>query len=152
VDIQKVIKEIKAQFKTFAKKAEAVLKVSADAGKQAFEVVTGNAQGLAEVQTSAAKDLVQVAKTSFEKAREAGLKEVAASPVDYLPVEGKDRVVAAAQDTYELLTETAEELAAVLKKGYKSIMAKLTQKPVTRKPAKRVARKPVSKKAAAAAA
>jgi hypothetical protein len=150
VDIQKVIKELRATLKSFAKKAEAVLKVSTDASKQAFEVVTGNAQALAEVQTSAAKDLVQVGRDSFEKAKEAGLKEVAAKPVDFLPVEGKDRVVTAAQDTYELLTDTADELTAVLKKAYKSILAKIQGKPVARKaPAKR---KPAAKKAAATAA
>ena len=151
MDIQKVIKELQATLKAFAKKAEAVLKVSGDAGKQAFEVVTGNAQALAEVQTAAAKDLVQVGRESFEKARDAGLKEIAAKPVDFLPVEGKDRVVSAAQDSFELLTDTAEELAAVVKKAYKSIIAKLQgKKPVARKaPAKR---KPAAKKAAAAAA
>ena len=151
MDIQKVIKELQATLKAFAKKAEAVLKVSGDASKQAFDVVTGNAQALAEVQTAAAKDLVQVGRDSFEKAREAGLKEIAAKPVDFLPVEGKDRVVTAAQDSFELLTDTAEELAAVVKKAYKSIIAKLQgKKPVARKaPAKR---KPAAKKAAAAAA
>jgi hypothetical protein len=151
VDIQKLIAELKAQFETLSKKAQGLFKVSADAGQKALVVVSDNAQALVKVETAAAKDVYEIAVASFNKAKTAGLKEIAAKPVDYLPSEGVDRVVAAAQETVELLTQAGEELVEVLQKGYKSVLAKLQgKKPAARKARRTTARK-ATKKAAAAA-
>jgi hypothetical protein len=153
MDIQKLIKQLKARVEALGKKAQSVFKVSADTSKKALTVVTDNAQALAEVQTTAAKDVYEVAVASFNTAKAAGLKEVAAKPVEFLPAEGKDLVVTAAKQTVELLTSTGEELLEVLQKGYKSIVTKLQAKKAVRKPAARrsTARKTTTKKAAAAA-
>jgi hypothetical protein len=150
VDIQKLINELKAQFETLSKKAQGLFKVSTDAGQKALVVVSDNAQALVKVETAAAKDVYEIAVASFNKAKAAGLKEVAAKPVDYLPSEGVDRVVSAAQETVELLTQAGEELVEVLQKGYKSVLAKLQgRKPAPRK--RRTTARKASKKAAAAA-
>ena len=150
MDIQKLIKQLKSRVEALTKKAQGVFKVSADTSKQALTVVTDNAQALAQVQTTAAKDVYEVAVASFNTAKAAGLKEVAAKPVEFFPAEGKDLVIAAAQETAELLTSAGEELLEVLQKGYKSIIAKLTKKPA---PARKstAKRKTTAKKATAAA-
>lgn len=149
MDIQKLIKDVQAQFKTLAKKAQDLFKVSANAGEQSLVVVTDNAQALAKVQTTAAKDVYEIALASFNKAKAAGLQKVAAKPVDYLPVEGGERIVAAAQETVELLTQAGEELVDVLQKGFKSIVNKLQgKKPAARKTTAK--RKTTARKAVAA--
>jgi hypothetical protein len=112
--------------------------------------VSDNAQALAQTQTSAAKDLVEVAKATVEKAREAGLQEVVRKPVDFLPAEGKDLVLAAAEETVDVLTKTSKELTAVFKRGYNSILVKIgAKKAPARKAVRRTVRK--AKKVAAAA-
>jgi hypothetical protein len=152
MDIQKLIKELKAQFETLSKKAQGLFKVSANTGQQALDVVADNAQALVKVETTAAKDVYEIAVASFNKAKTAGLQKVAAKPVDYLPSESVDRVIAAAQETVELLTQTGEELVEVLQKGYKSVLAKLQgKKPAARKSKRTTTRKTSTKKAAAAA-
>ncbi|MGH8562474.1 MAG: hypothetical protein ACRES4_10955, partial [Nevskiales bacterium] len=98
MDIQKLINELKAQFETLSKKAQGLFKVSANAGQQSLVVVSDNAQALVKVQTAAAKDVYEIALASFNKAKTAGLQKVAAKPVDYLPSEGAERIVAAAQE------------------------------------------------------
>lgn len=151
MDIQKLIKDLQAQFKSLSKKAQGLFKVSTDAGQKALDVVSDNAQALVKVETTAAKDVYEIAVASFNKARADGIKEVAAKPVDYLPSEGFDRVVAAAQETFELLTQTGEELVEVLQKGYKNALAKLQgKKPAPRKTKRTTARR-TTKKAAATA-
>lgn len=152
MDIQKLINELKAQFETLTKKAQGLFKVSADAGQQSLVVVSDNAQALVKVQTAAAKDVYEIAVASFNKAKTAGLQKVAAKPVDYLPAEGAERIVAAAQETVELLTQAGEELVDVLQKGYKSVLAKLQgKKPAARKAKRTTARKATARKATAAA-
>lgn len=142
MNIQKLIDEVKSQFETFAKKAQGLFKVSANVGQQTLVVVSDNAQALAKVETTAAKDLYEIVLASFNKAKTAGLQKVAAKPVDYLPSEGGERIVAAAQETVELLTQAGEELVDVLQKGFKSIVNKLQgKKPAVKKTAKRVVRK-----------
>lgn len=150
--IQKLINELKAQFETLSKKAQGLFKVSADAGQQALVVVSDNAQALVKVETAAAKDVYELAVASFNKAKAAGLQKVAAKPVAYLPSEGADRIVAAAQETVELLTQAGEELVDVLQKGYKSVLAKLQgKKPAARKAKRTTARKTTARKASVAA-
>ncbi|MGH8457813.1 MAG: hypothetical protein ACRESV_00570 [Nevskiales bacterium] len=152
MDIQKLINELKAQFETLSKKAQGLFKVSANAGQQSLVVVSDNAQALVKVQTAAAKDVYEIALASFNKAKTAGLQKVAAKPVDYLPSEGAERIVAAAQETVELLTQAGEELVDVLRKGYKSVLAKLQgKKPAARKAKRTTVRKTTAKKATAAA-
>lgn len=152
MDIQKLINELKAQFETLSKKAQGMFKVSADAGQQALVVVTDNAQALVKVETTAAKDVYEIAVASFNKAKTAGLQKVAAKPAAYLPSEGADRIIAAAQETVELLTQAGEELVEVLQKGYKGVLAKLQgKKPVAKKAKRTTARRTTARKATAAA-
>lgn len=138
MDINEIVKDAQDRVEALRKQAKDVVDAALAANKQAVKVVTTTATKLADTETAAAKDLLEVAKASFEKARTAGIKEVAAAPADYIP-EGKDRAIKAYEDTVKLLSKGQGDLVKAAKKGRDGV-----QKAVAGK-------KPVAKKAATAA-
>jgi hypothetical protein len=149
---EKVSKEAQARYETVSKQAQGVLNTSKGAAKKAADLVKKNAKKVADTNQGVAKNLVEGAKISFSKAREAGLKEVVAKPAEFLP-EGKDQVVKAYNDTLSTLSQTRDGLQKLLKKSAEQIKVTVAGKPVVKAAAKKApaARKPAAKKAAPAA-
>ena len=139
MDINAIIKDAQARVEKLSQQAKNVADAAIDANKKALDVVTTTAQKLADTETAAAKDLYAVAKASFEKARSAGIKEVATKPAEFLP--SADRAVKAYEDTIKLLSKGQDDLVKAAKKGRDNVQAAVTGKPVAVKKATTAAKK-----------
>ncbi|MDT0635238.1 hypothetical protein [Spectribacter hydrogenoxidans] len=146
--IQDMIKDVAARVDRARKPYQDALNTYVDVQKKAFKVVTGGARTLARTEIQAAKDVFSAARSSFEKARTDGVRQVANQPQAYLP-EGRDRLVSAYKDTLDLIVKTSNELTDVMADGYKKVLKSLNGKPAAKKkaPAKKPARKTAAKRA-----
>ena len=152
--VQTIVNDVKGRVEPLVAKGQEVVTVSVDALLKANDVVVDGVQTVVKTQIEAGKDLFATLQTSFEKAKSAGLKAVAAAPIDYLP-DGRERVVSAYNDTVTTVSKTSGEVVKIVKKGYASVSAKLSGATVARKaPAKKVAAKkaPAKKRATKKAA
>lgn len=113
--LQSVVNDLKTRVDTLASQGQEVAKGLPDTFKQANEVLVSGVQTLVKTETETAKDLLAVAKASFEKARTDGLKAVAADPISYLPAKGK--FISAFNETVELVSKTGDELYKTFKTG-----------------------------------
>ena len=144
---EKVSKEAQVRYEKVSKQAQDVIKTSRDTAKKAGDLVKKNAKKVADTNQTTAKGLIGNAKSSLSKAREAGIKEVAAKPAEFLP-EGKDDVLKAYNVTVTTVTKTREDLAKLLKKSADQIKVTIEgKKPVAKKAT--TARKPAARKAPA---
>lgn len=130
--------EAQNRYHKLSKQAQDVVKTSTDTAKKAGDLVSKNAKKVAQTNQGAARQVLESTRVSITKAREAGIKEVAAKPVEFLP-QGKDPVVKAYQDTVTTLGKTRTDLSKLLKKSADQIRVTLQGKPVAKKaaPAKR---------------
>ncbi|MEQ8798545.1 MAG: hypothetical protein RJQ08_01945 [Salinisphaeraceae bacterium] len=146
--IQDMIKDVAARVDRARKPYQDALNTYVDVQKKAFKVVTGGARTLARTEIQAAKDVFSAARSSFDKARTDGVRQVANQPQAYLP-EGRDRLVSAYKDTLDLIVKTSNELTDVMTDGYKKVLKSLNGKPAAKKkaPAKKPARKTAAKRA-----
>lgn len=124
MNIETVVSDVKGRFDLVSSRAQAAAEASFDTLKLANEIVISSVQGLVKTHTDAAKDLYSVGKTSFDKVRNDGLKAVAANPVEYLP-DGRERLLAAFNETLTTFTKTGEELGKVFKTGYGNVSARI---------------------------
>ena len=151
MNVETIVTDVKERVEPVFTKGQDVATLTFETVKQANQIVFDGAQELVKTNVEAGKDLFPAAKISFEKAKTDGVKAVAAKPVEYLPA-GKDRVVAAYNDSIAVVTKTGEELVKVVKKGYGDVSAVITGTPVVAaaKKAKTTAKKTVKKAAGAA--
>ncbi len=149
MQFQEIVTDVKVRFEKVSTKAQDLAKTSLDTFKQANGVVVESAKTVAKSQQGVAKELFGAAKASVAKAREAGLQEVVAKPVDFLPA-GKDQIVKAFEETRDTLVKTRNELSKLLKDGYNAIIVEINGKPAKKAPVKRAAAKKAPAKVAAA--
>lgn len=145
--IQDIIKDVRTRVETASKQYQDAFKAYVDANKQAFSVVSSNAQTLAGTEVDVAKSLYAAAQASFDKARKDGVRKVAGQPKAYVP-EGKDQIIAAYKQTIELLVKTRKELTDVATQGLQSVRSKLTGKnvPAKKKAATTAKKQPAKRK------
>lgn len=124
MNVETIVNDVKARAEVVAAKGQEVVEASFETLKAANAIVVEGVQSLLETNVAAGKDLLAVAQTSFNKAKTDGIKAVAANPVAYLP-EGKDRVVAAYNDSVAVVSKTSDELVKTFKQGYESISSKI---------------------------
>lgn len=122
--IQAIVSDVRTRVETAGKQYQDAFKAYFNAHRQAVSVVTKNGQTLANTEIGAAKNLFAAAKTSFDKARQDGMRKVANNPQAYVP-SGRDQIVSAYKDTINLLVQTGNELSKVVTSGYKSVIGKL---------------------------
>lgn len=144
---QDIIKDVKTRVETARKPYSEAFQAYVDTQKKAFGVVTGGAQTLAKTEADAAKDVFEAARSSFDKARSDGLKQIASQPQAYV-LDSRERIVAAYKETVDQLRKTGTELGDVVSKGYQSVVNKLTGQQAAKKGAKPAA-KSTAKKASA---
>jgi hypothetical protein len=151
MNVETIVTDVKERVEPVFNKGQDVATLTFETVKQSNQIVFDGAQELVKTNVEAGKDLFSAAKVSFEKAKTDGVKAVASSPIDYLPA-GKDRVIAAYNDSLAVVTKTGEELVKVWKKGYGDVNAVITGNPVAAaaKKAKTTAKKTVKKAAGAA--
>lgn len=125
--IQDIIKDVRTRVETTGKQYQDALQAYVDANKQAFNVVSSNAQSLANTEVDVAKSLYAAAQSSFEKARKDGVRKVAGQPGEYVP-EGMDQIVSAYKQTIDTLVKTRKELTDVATSGLQAVRSKLTGK------------------------
>ncbi|MDB5971915.1 MAG: hypothetical protein JWQ90_4365 [Hydrocarboniphaga sp.] len=146
--VQTIVSDVKGRVEPLVAIGQEVVTLSVDALLKANDVVVDGVQTVVKTQIEAGKDLLATFQSSFEKAKSAGFKAVAAAPIDYLP-DGRERVVSAYNDTLTVVTKTSGEVVKIVKKGYATVSAKLSGAAVAKKaPAKKTARKAPAKKAA----
>lgn len=122
MNVETIVNDVKGAVDPYVTKGQGVISVSVDAVKQVNTVVVDSVQELYKTNLTAGKGLFEAAQSSFEKARAAGVKQVASEPVSYLP-EGKDLVLGAYKDSYAILSRTGEELVSVVRKGYDEVFS-----------------------------
>lgn len=152
MNVETIVTDVKERVEPVFNKGQDVATLTFETVKQANQIVLEGVQELVKTNVEAGKDLFSAAQVSFEKAKTDGVKAVAAKPVEYLPA-GKDRVLAAYNDSVAVVTKTSEELVKVWKKGYGDVSAVITGTPsvsVAAKKAKTTVKK-TAKKAAGAA-
>ena len=149
MNFETVVSDVKGRLEVAGTRAQGAAEASLKTLKQANEIVLSGVQDVVEVQTEAGKALIEAGKTSFEKAKVAGLVAVAQNPIEYLP-DGKDTIVDAFDETVKIATKTSSQLAKTFKTGYTTVSNKIAGKPV-RRAAKKAVRK-VARKAEAAVA
>lgn len=133
--IQDIVSNVKTRVENARKQSREAFKAYVDTQKKAFDVVSNNAQTLAKTEINAAKDVYAAAKSSFDKARQDGVRQVASKPQNYLP-SSRETVVSAYKETLDLLVKTGNELSSVVNKGYQNVRNKLAgRKPAARKTA-----------------
>ncbi|HSW13009.1 MAG TPA: phasin family protein [Solimonas sp.] len=116
--------DVKARGEVVVARGQEVVESGFETLKAANAIVVEGVKSLVDTNVAAGKDLLAVAQTSLSKAKTDGVKAVASNPVAYLP-EGKDRVVAAYNDSVAVVTKTGDELVKTLKQGYEVISAKI---------------------------
>lgn len=153
MDIQDIIKDAQDRVELVNKRAQAAGKAAQDSGNKVVDITRKSATKLADRNSKAAKDAYEALVASIKKAREAGVKEVASKPADYLPADLRDLAVSAYNDSTKLLTKTGQDLQKAAKQGVDKVRAELSG---AKAPAKKAApkkttaaRKPAAKKAPA---
>lgn len=147
--VQTIVNDVKGRVEPLVAKGQQVVNLSVDTLLKANDVVVDGVQTVVKTQIEAGKDLLAVFQSSFEKAKTAGIKAVAAAPADYLPA-GRERVVSAYNDTLTVVGKTSGEVVKIVKHGYETVSAKLSGAPAKKKaPAKKTAAKAPAKKRAA---
>ncbi len=129
MDVQTIVNDVKGRVDPLVSRGQEVLSVSVDTLIKANDVIFSGVQNVVQTQFEAGRDLFVAAQNSFEKARSAGIKAVANSPIDYLP-DSRERVVSAYNDTLSVVTKAGDELVKVVKKGYASVSAQIKGGPV----------------------
>ncbi len=149
MDVQTIVNDVKGRVEPYVAKGQEVVTLSVDTLKKANGIVAEGVQTLVKTQVGASKDLFAAVQTSFDKAKTAGIKAVAASPIEYLP-EGRELVISAYNDTVTLVSKTSGEVAKVVKAGFESVSASFggSAKPAAKKAPRKTARKAATKKAA----
>lgn len=125
--IQDIVNDVKTRVDSASKPYGEAFKAYVDVQKKAFNVVTDGAQTLAKTETNAAKDVFEAARSSFDKARTDGVKQIASQPTAYVP-DSRERIVSAYRDTVDQLRKTGNEFGDVVSKGYQTVVNKLTGK------------------------
>lgn len=144
---QSVVEDVKGRVETISTRGQKVAEISLDGFKQAGDIVVETVQTLITDSTAAAKDILESAKTSFEKAKTDGLKAVAADPISYLPP--SEKLVTPFSNTVSVVSKTSDELFQVAKTSFSSIQAQITGETPVKKAAKTV--KATAKKATSTA-
>lgn len=129
MNLQSVVEDVKGRVETISTTGQKVAEISIDSLKQAGDIVVETFQTLVTDNTTAAKEIYSAALTSFEKAKTAGLKAVAADPISYLPT--TELVVTPFTNSVTVVSKSGDELYQVVKTGFSTIQAQLTGKPVT---------------------
>ncbi|MDX1495986.1 MAG: hypothetical protein R3352_00370 [Salinisphaeraceae bacterium] len=151
--IQEIIKDAQDRVEVVNKRAQAAGKAAQASGTKVVDITRKSATKLADRNSKAAKDAYEALVASINKAREAGVKEVAAKPAEFLPTDIRDLAVAAYNDSSKLLTKTGQDLQKAAKQGVDKVRAELTgakKAPVKKAaPKAAAAKKPAAKKAPA---
>jgi hypothetical protein len=153
MNVETIVSDVKARAEVVAAKGQEVVETSFETLKAANAIVVEGMTSLLQTNVAAGKDLFAATQTSLNKAKVDGIKAVAANPVAYLP-EGKDRVIAAYNESVAVVTKTSDELVKTLKHGYEEIAAKLAAEEAATGVAvapKKTAKKGTAKKKKAAA-
>lgn len=124
MNVETIVNDVKARGEVVVARGQEVVESGFETLKAANAIVVEGVKTLVDTNVAAGKDLLAVAQTSLNKVKTDGVKAVAANPVAYLP-EGKDRVVAAYNDSVAVVTKTSDELVKTLKQGYETISAKI---------------------------
>lgn len=125
MNLDSVMSDVKAKMGVVQLRAQDVAEVSYETLKQASDIVLNGVQVLVKTHSETATELFGYGKASFEKAKADGFAAVVANPVVYMP-EGRERLVAAFNDTLTTFTRTGEDLAKVLMSGYENVSSRLT--------------------------
>lgn len=149
MNVETIITDVKTRGEVVVARGQEVVESGFETLKAANAIVVEGVKTLLDTNVAAGKDLLAVAQTSFTKAKADGVKAVAANPVAYLP-EGKDRVVAAYNDSVAVVTKTSDELVKTLKQGYEVISAKIAGDETVVAEASATAKKTVKKAASKA--
>lgn len=138
MNFESVVSDVKTRVSDVSNRAQNVAELSFDTVKKANGIVVPTVQNIVSKQASAARDLFESGKSSFERVRADGLKAVAANPIEYLP-NGRETVFGAFSDSFELTTKAGSELAEVLRKAYEDVLARINgEVPVVRAAKKQV--------------
>lgn len=140
MNLETVMNDVKSKMVVVQGRAQDVAEVSVDTFKQASDVVLNGVQVLVKTHTETATELFGYSKASFEKAKADGIAAVVSNPVIYMP-EGRDKVVAAFNDTLTTFTKTGEDLAKVILSGYEGVASRIQGEVPVVKKAKKTARK-----------
>jgi len=146
MNVETIVNDVKARGEVVVARGQEVVESGFETLKAANAIVVEGVKTLVDTNVAAGKDLLAVAQTSFNKVKADGVKAVAANPVAYLP-EGKDRVVAAYNDSVAVVTKTSDELVKTLKQGYETISAKIAGEETLVTEAAATAKKTVKKAA-----
>ena len=146
MSVQTIVNDVKGRVEPYVAKGQQVVTVSVDTFKKATPIVVDGVQSLVQTQIEAGKDLFAAVQGSFEKAKTAGIKAVAASPIEYLP-EGRERVLSAYNDSVVLVSKTSDEIVKLVKSSFKTVDGQ-AKKAAPRKTAAKKATKKATKKAA----
>lgn len=155
MDIQEIIKDAQDRVELANKRAQAAGKAAQASGNKVVDITRKSATQLADRNSQAARDAYEALVASIKKAREAGVKEVATKPADFLPSDLRDLAVSAYNDNTKLLTKTGKDLQKAARQGVDKVRAELTgaKKAPARKAAPKqattAARKPAARKAPA---
>lgn len=146
--VQTIVNDVKGRVEPLVAKGQQVVTLSVDTLLKANDVVVDGVQSVVKTQIEAGKDLYAAFQTSFEKAKSAGIKAVAADPITYLP-NGRKQVLSAYNHTVSTVSKTSGEVAKIVKSGFGSVSAKLGGSATAKKsPAKKAVRKAPAKKRA----
>ena len=148
MNVETIITDVKTRGEVVVARGQEVVESGFETLKAANAIVVEGVKTLVDTNVAAGKDLLAVAQTSLSKAKTDGVKAVAQNPVAYLP-EGKDRVLAAYNDSVAGVTKTSDELVKTIKAGYETISAKIAGEEVAvaevAAEAKKTVKKTVSK-------
>lgn len=149
MSVQTIVNDVKGRVEPYVAKGQQVVTVSVDTFKKATPIVVDGVQSLVQTQIEAGKDLIAAVQGSFEKAKTAGIKAVAASPIEYLP-DGRERVLSAYNDSVVLVSKTSDEIVKLVKSGFESVSATIDgeAKKAPRKTVRKTTAKKATKKAA----
>jgi hypothetical protein len=122
--VEPIVADVKGRVEPLLAKGQDVVFSGFEVLKSANGIVVDGVSSVYRTQLEAGKGLFGAAQTSFEKAKSAGLKAVAANPIAYLP-EGKDLVLKALNDSRSVVVKTGDELVKTVKAGVETLSAKI---------------------------
>lgn len=156
MNVESIVNDVKGRVEPIVARGQDVVFSGFEVLKSANGIVVDGFTGVYKANYEAGKTLFGAAQTSFEKIKTDGIKAVASNPVSYLP-EGKDTLVGAFNQSYDVFVKTGDELVKTVKQGVETLSAKIKGEPVivakaksTAKKASTSARKTVKKTAAKA--
>ncbi|EIT71042.1 MULTISPECIES: phasin family protein [Hydrocarboniphaga] len=147
MSVQAIVHDVKGRVEPYVAKGQQVVTVSVDTFKKATPIVVDGVQSLVHTQIEAGKDLFAAVQGSFEKAKTAGIKAVAASPIEYLP-DGRERVLSAYNDSVVLVSKTSDKLVKLVKSSFATVDGEAKKTAAPRKTTAKKATKKAAKKAA----